>query len=91
MCSPHYPKDARSADVTPHVAPQGSVQEGRGQLEVPPTSCTSDNVGLTGMSGARAPENSDADSAVLVQRWIRRGGKDPVDAYTLELMCKLEQ
>ena len=46
-------------------------------------SCANDNVGQAAQNGVRAPENSDVDSAIMVQRWLHCGGKDSVDPITL--------
>ena len=46
-------------------------------------SCKNDNVGQASQHGVHAPENSDVDSTVMVQRWLHCGGKDSVDPVTL--------
>ena len=45
--------------------------------------CASGNVSQIAQNGVQAPENSDIQSAVMVQRWLRCGGEDSVDLVTL--------
>ena len=46
-------------------------------------SCANNNAAQTAQNGVRALENSDVDSAVMVQQWLHCGGKDSVDPITL--------
>ena len=59
------------------------MRKGRGRRTATSVSCASGNVSQIAQNGVRAPENSDIQSAVMVQRWLRCGGEDSVDPVTL--------